>query len=48
MAENEVIGPQTTLVGGDGGSNAFTLKCVTEDGEKLNAIISTHGEGGNV
>ena len=45
VAENEVTGPQRTLVGGDGGSEGFTLKCVTEEGEKLNAIISTHGKG---
>ena len=44
--ENEVgVGPQRTLVGGDGGSEGFTLKCVTEEGEKLNAIIITHGKG---
>ena len=44
--ENEVsVGPQRTLVGGDGGSEGFALKCVTEEGEKLNAIISTHGKG---
>ena len=42
--ENEVTGPQITLVGGDEGSDAFTLKCVTEEGEKLNAIIITHGK----
>ena len=49
VAENEVenevgVGPQRTLVGGDGGSERFTLRCVTENGEKLNAIISTHGK----
>ena len=45
QVENEVsVGPQRTLVGGDGGSEGFTLKCVTEEGEKLNAIISTHGK----
>ena len=38
------VGPQRTLVGGDEGSDSFTLKCVTEEGEKLNAIISTHGK----
>ena len=32
--ENEVTGPQITLVGGDEGSDAFTLKCVTEDGDR--------------
>ena len=43
--ENEVsVGPQRTLVGGDEGSDSFTLKCVTENGEKLNAIIITHGK----
>ena len=38
------VGPQITLDGGGGGSEGFTLKCVTEDGEQLNAIISTHGK----
>ena len=43
--DNEVsVGPQRTLVGGDGGSEGFTLRCVTEDGEQLNAIIITHGK----
>ena len=43
--ENEVsVGPQITVDGGDGGSEGFTLKCVTEESEKLNAIISTHGK----
>ena len=37
------VGPQITLVGGDGGSDSFTLKCVTEEGEKLNANINVHG-----
>ena len=36
------VGPQTTLVGGDGGTVEFTLKCVTEEGEQLNAMIVTH------
>jgi hypothetical protein len=37
------VGPQTTLVGGDGGTDEFTLKCVTEVGaEQLNAMIATH------
>ena len=39
------VGPQITLDGGGGGSDGFILKCVTEEGEKLNAIISTHGKG---
>ena len=38
------VGPQRTLVGGDGGTEAFTLKCVTEEGEQLNAIIVTHSK----
>ena len=38
------VGPQITLDGGGGGSDGFILKCVTEEGEKLNAIIITHGE----
>ncbi|CAI8020971.1 hypothetical protein GBAR_LOCUS12488 [Geodia barretti] len=47
-AGNEVevelsVGPLTTLVGGDGGTDDdFTLKCITEEGEQLNAIIVTH------
>ena len=49
LAGNEIdqplsVGPQITLDGGGGGSEGFTLKCVTEDGEQLNAIISTHGK----
>ena len=40
------IGPQTTLVGGAEGSDAFTLKCVTEEGQ-LNATIITHCKGDN-
>jgi hypothetical protein len=48
VAGNEVevdlsVGPLTTLVGGDGGTDDdFTLKCITEEGEQLNAIIITH------
>ena len=42
VAETEVIGPQRTLDGGD--TERFTLKCVTEEGELLNAIIITHGK----
>ena len=39
------VGPQTTLVGGDGGTDEFTLKCVTEVGaEQLNAMIVTHSK----
>ncbi|CAI8024278.1 hypothetical protein GBAR_LOCUS14113 [Geodia barretti] len=36
------VGPQRTLVGGEGDTERFTLKCVTEEGEQLNAIIVTH------
>ena len=48
-AGNEVdvelsVGPQTTLVGGEGDTESFTLKCVTEEGEQLNAIIVTHSK----
>ena len=48
-AGNEVevdlsVGPLTTLVGGDGGTVEFTLKCVTEEGEQLNAMIVTHSK----
>ena len=39
------VGPRATLVGGDGGNDRFTLKCVTEEGEQLKAIIITHGKG---
>ena len=38
------VGPQTTLVGGEGDTERFTLKCVTEEGEQLNAIIVTHSK----
>ena len=38
------VGPQATLVGGDGGNDRFTLKCVTEEGEQLKARIITHGK----
>ena len=39
------VGPQRSLVGGDGGTDDdFTLKCVTEEGEQLNAIIITHSK----
>ena len=53
VAGNEIdqevdVGLQITVDGGGGGSDSFTLKCVTEDGEQLNAIISTHGEGDNL
>ena len=49
VAGNEVdqelsVGPLTTLVGGAGGTDEFTLKCVTEEGEQLNAIIITHSK----
>ena len=49
VAGNEVdqelsVGPLTTLVGGAGGTDEFTLKCVTEEGEQLNAIIVTHSK----
>ena len=49
VAGNEIdqevdVGPQTTLVGGDEGLEGFTLRCVTEEGEKMNAIIITHGK----
>ena len=48
-AGNEVdkevsVGPQTTLVGGEGDTETFTFKCVTEEGEQLNAIIITHSK----
>ena len=48
-AGNEVdqelsVGPLTTLVGGAGGTDEFTLKCITEEGEQLNAIIVTHSK----
>ena len=48
-AGNEVdqelsVGPLTTLVGGAGGTDEFTLKCVTEEGEQLNAITVTHSK----
>ena len=36
------VGPQITLVGEDEGADDFNLKCVTEEGEKLNVIIITH------
>jgi hypothetical protein len=36
------VGPQRTLVGGEGELERFTLKCVTEEGEQLNAMIATH------
>ena len=39
------VGPQRTLVGGDGRTEGFTWKCVTEEGEQLKAIIITHGKG---
>ena len=38
------VGPQTTLVGGDGELERFAFKCVTEEGEQLNAIIVTHSK----
>ena len=39
------VGPLTTLVGGDGGTDEFTLKCVTEVGaEQLNAMIITQSK----
>ena len=38
------VGPLTTLVGGAGGTDEFTLKCVTEEGEQLNGIIVTHSK----
>ena len=49
VAGNEVdqelsVGPLTTLVGGDGGTAEFTLKCVTAEGEQLNGIIVTHSK----
>ena len=48
-AGNEVevelnVGPLTTLVGVEGGTERFTLKCVTEEGEQLNALIVTHSK----
>ena len=48
-AGNEVevqlsVGPLTTLVGGEGDTERFTFKCVTEEGEQLNAIIVTHSK----
>ncbi|CAI8024274.1 hypothetical protein GBAR_LOCUS14113, partial [Geodia barretti] len=36
------VGPLTTLVGGEGDTERFTFKCVTEEGEQLNALIVTH------
>ena len=45
MVEVEAsVGPQRTLVGGDGGTVEFTLKCVTEEGEQLNGITVTHSK----
>ena len=38
------VGPQTTLVGGEGDTERFTLKCVTDEGEQLNALIITHSK----
>ena len=38
------VGPLTTLVGGEGDTETFTFKCVTEEGEQLNAIIVTHSK----
>ena len=38
------VGPLITLVGGAGGTDEFTLKCVTEEGEQLNGIIVTHSK----
>ena len=38
------VGPLTTLVGGEGDTEAFTLKCVTDEGEQLNAMIVTHSK----
>ena len=38
------VGPQMALVGGDGGTDEFTLKCITEEGEQLNAVITTHSK----
>ena len=37
------VGPQITLFGEDEDSEGFTLRCVTEESELLNAIIITHG-----
>ncbi|CAI8024268.1 hypothetical protein GBAR_LOCUS14113 [Geodia barretti] len=36
------VGPLITLVGGEGDIETFTLKCVTDEGEQLNALIVTH------
>ena len=38
------VGPQRTLVGGEGDIETFTLKCVTDEGEQLNALIVTHSK----
>ena len=37
------VGPQITLFGEDEDSEGFTLRCVAEESELLNAIIITHG-----
>ena len=38
------VGPQITLFGEDDNSDGFTLRCVTEEGKKLSAIIITYGK----